>query len=124
MYPVLISSLGVVVGFVTLNLRCVIYHVHDELSRWRAVISTVLTSPVDVVLSRMILTDKSNLCGTITGVGWCCCVLAIVFCLWSGQFLLRRPCQGGCLGYPSIIVPILSLSITLLVACSALHSVP
>ena len=78
-------------GVRTLNLRCVIYHVHDELSAVeKAVISTVLTSPVDVVLSRMILPDKSNLSGTITGVRWWYCVLAIVFCLWSGQFLLRE----------------------------------
>ena len=80
MYPVLISSLGVVVEFVTLNLRCVIYRVHDEFCA------------VDVVLSWMILPDKSNLCGKITVVRCWYCVLAIVLGLWSGQFLLLRPC--------------------------------
>ena len=47
-------------GCVTLNLCCVTYSVHDEFSALeKPVISTVHTSPVDVVLSWMVLPDES-----------------------------------------------------------------
>ena len=41
-YPVLISSLGIVVGIVMLTLRNVIYQVHDEFG---AVVATIKTKP-------------------------------------------------------------------------------
>eukprot|EP00450_Noctiluca_scintillans_P039529 CAMPEP_0194476724 /NCGR_PEP_ID=MMETSP0253-20130528/589_1 /TAXON_ID=2966 /ORGANISM="Noctiluca scintillans" /LENGTH=103 /DNA_ID=CAMNT_0039315621 /DNA_START=1 /DNA_END=308 /DNA_ORIENTATION=- len=70
MYPVLISSLGIAVGILTLVLRTVIYKVHDEYGavekalKGILTISTVLMSPVVVVLSWMCLPDHFDMSAT------------------------------------------------------------
>ena len=77
MCPVLISSLGIVVGIVMLTLRNVIYRVHGEFGAVEKAlkgiftISTVLMSPVAVVLSWAGLPDEFNISEMITGVLIC-----------------------------------------------------
>ena len=93
MYPVLISSLEIVVGIVTLTLRNVIYRVHDEFGavekalKGILTISTVLMSPVAVALSWAALPDEFNMSETIIGVRWWYCALAILLrsCVTPGS---------------------------------------
>jgi inorganic pyrophosphatase len=150
MYPVLISSLGIVVGIVTLILRNVIYRVHDEFGavekalKGILTISTVLMSPVVVVLSWTCLPDEFDMSETVTGVRWWYCALAILLGLWSGLLIgfvteyytsssyipVREIAEtqkqsaatgiiyGLALGYLSTIIPVVSLGITILVAHS------
>merc|ERR1719450_1199313 len=150
MYPVLISSLGIAVGVLTLVLRTVIYRVHDEYGavekalKGILTISTVLMSPVVVVLSWMCLPDQFDMSETVTGVRWWYCALAILLGLWSGLLIgfvtkyytsssytpVREIAEtqkqsaatgiiyGLALGYLSTIIPVVSLGITILVAHS------
>merc|ERR1712012_956952 len=150
MYPVLISSLGIAVGVLTLVLRTVIYKVHDEYGaveealKGILTISTVLMSPVVVVLSWTCLPDEFDMSETVTGVRWWYCALAILLGLWSGLLIgfvteyytsssytpVREIAEtqkqsaatgiiyGLALGYLSTIIPVVSLGITILVAHS------
>ena len=86
MYPVLISSLGIVVGVVTPILRKFIYPLHEDFGAV-GTISIVLMSPVVVVLSWMALPDEFTMSATITEVRWWCCALAILLGLWSGLLI-------------------------------------
>merc|ERR1712107_825380 len=150
MYPVLISSLGIAVGVLSLILRTVIYRVHDEYGavekalKGILTISTVLMSPVVVVLSWMCLPDQFDMSEKVTGVRWWYCALAILLGLWSGLLIgfvteyytsssyipVREIAEtekqsaatgiiyGLALGYLSTIIPVVSLGITILVAHS------
>ena len=86
MYPVLISSLGIVVGIVTPILRNLIYPLHKDFGTVGTV-SVGLMSPVVVVLSWMALPDEFTMSATITEVRWWCCALAILLGLWSGLLI-------------------------------------
>ena len=86
MYPVLISSLGIVVCVVTPILRKFIYPLHDDFGAV-GTISVVLMSPMVVVLSWMALPDEFTMTATITKVRWWCCALAILLGLWSGLLI-------------------------------------
>ena len=107
-------------------------------------ISIVLMSPVLVVLSLMCLPDQFDMSARITGVRWWYCALAISLGLWSGLLIgfvteyytssshvpVREIAEsqkqssatgvihGLAVGYVSIIIPVVSLGITILVAHS------
>ena len=81
MYPVLISSRGIVVGIVTPILRNFICPLHEDLGAV-GFISVVLMSPVVVILSWMAQPDEFTMSATITEVRWWCCALAIFLGLW------------------------------------------
>ena len=76
-YPVLISSLGIVVEIVMLTLRNVIYRVNGEFGAVEKAlkgiftINTVLMSPVAVALSWAALPDEFNMSEMITGAYAC-----------------------------------------------------
>ena len=86
MYPVLISSLGIVVCVLTPILRKFIYPLHEDFGAV-GTISVVFMSPVVVVLSWMSLPDEFTMSTTITEVRWWCCALAILLGLWSGLLI-------------------------------------
>ena len=85
-HPVLISSLGIVVGVVTPILRKFIYPLREDFGAV-GTISVVLMSPMVVVLSWMALPDEFTMSATITEVRWWCCALAILLGLWSGVLI-------------------------------------
>jgi len=127
-----------------------IYRVHDEYGavekalKGILTISTVLMSPVVVVLSWMCLPDQFDMSEKVTGVRWWYCALAILLGLWSGLLIgfvteyytsssyipVREIAEtqkqsaatgiiyGLALGYLSTIIPVVSLGITILVAHS------
>ena len=89
MYPVLIPSLGTAVGVVTVVLRTVIHHVRDEFGALEKAlkgiltISTVLMSPLVVVLPWTCSPDRFNMSETIARVRGC-------------GILPRRSCSYSC----------------------------
>ena len=146
MYPVLISSLGIVVCVLTPILRNFIYPLHKDFGRV-GTMSVVLMSPAVVVLSWMALPDEFTMSATITKVRWWCCALAILLGLWSGlligfvteyytsnsyvlvmeiaetqkQLAVTGIISGLGLGYLSTTIPVVSLGINILVthSCAA-----
>ena len=91
MYQVLISSAGIVVGLVTLLVQSAFYKVKDMPDVEQAlkvilVISTVLMTPVVLVLSKLCLPEVSM------GVGfehlkWWYCAVSTMLGLWSGLII-------------------------------------
>jgi len=147
MYPVMISSLGIVAGILTLAIQRVFYPVGNLPSVEKAlkgilVISTVLMSPVVVGLSYMCLPENFELKGL--DVKWWYCAVSVLLGLWSGLIIgyvtefytshSYRPVReisetqkqsaatgiiyGLALGYLSCIVPVICLGVTILVAHS------
>merc|ERR1719329_56713 len=93
MYPVLISSCGIVVGILTLIVCGCFYPVKELPDVEKAlkgvlVISTVLMTPVAIGLSYTCLPDEFSL-GTESAkhVKWWYCALSICLGLWSGLFI-------------------------------------
>merc|ERR1719343_1079460 len=92
MYPVLISSTGILVGLVTLMLRSLVYPVKDMPDVEKAlkgilVISTVLMTPVVAYLSYVCLPTEFMMEGIDTPVKWWYCCVAIMLGLWSGLII-------------------------------------
>lgn len=92
MFPILISTAGILVGFITLIVRSGLYPVKEEPSVEKAlkgvlVISTILMTPTVLVLSKFCLPDSFNLDAQTTGVHWWYCGLAICLGLWSGLII-------------------------------------
>merc|ERR1712160_228143 len=101
MYPVLISTSGIVVGILTLLLRNVMYKINDESKKLEdagvekalkgvLVISTLLMTPVVVGLSKVCLPEKFTLAvgdGVDREVQWWFCAVSIVLGLWSGLII-------------------------------------
>mmetsp|Transcript_74920 Transcript_74920/g.165752 ORF Transcript_74920/g.165752 Transcript_74920/m.165752 type:complete len:718 (+) Transcript_74920:87-2240(+) len=147
MFPVLISSMGVVVGLATLLLRSIFYKVKDMPDVEKAlkgvlVISTVLMTPVVIALSKYCLPDEFIMDGV--KVHWSYCAISIMLGLWSGLIIgyvteyytshsytpVREIAEtqkqsaatgiiyGLALGYLSCIVPVVCLGITILIAHS------
>lgn len=147
MYPLLISSVGIVVGLLTLFLQKVIYGVKKNEDVEKAlkgilVISTVLMTPVVVLLSQYCLPETFNLGPGSEHVKWWYCAVAVMLGLWSGLIIgyvteyytsgSYTPVQeiaetqkqsaatgiiyGLALGYLSCIVPVICLGVTILVA--------
>jgi inorganic pyrophosphatase len=90
MYPVMISSLGVVVGWLTLLLAKVFFPVKEPHQVEKAlkgvlIISTVLMSPVVVGLSYWCLPAEAFAVEeTKQNVQWWYCAVSILLGLWSG----------------------------------------
>merc|ERR1712060_400794 len=92
MYPVLISSAGIVVGLVTLMVQGVFYKVKDMPDVEKAlkgilVISTVLMTPVVTVLSQWCLPEVFSMGAGFEHVKWWYCAVSIMLGLWSGLII-------------------------------------
>jgi len=92
MYPVLISSTGVVVGVLTLKLQAAIYPVKNQEDVEKAlkgilVISTLLMTPVIIALSFFCLPAEFSLNKEFTTVKWHYCALSVLLGLWSGLII-------------------------------------
>lgn len=90
MYPVLITSLGIVVGIVTLMI-CACYKVQAEASVEKAlklilIVSTVLMTPTAILLSYFCLPNEPFSMGASHSgkVTWWYCACSICLGLWSG----------------------------------------
>merc|ERR1740123_2962118 len=147
MYPVLISSVGIVVGLLTLILQKVFYKVREQQDVEKAlkgilVISTVLMSPVVVLLSKLCLPAVFSMGPGFEEVTQEYCAVSIMLGLWSGLIIgyvtefytshsytpVREIAEtqkqsaatgiiyGLALGYLSCIVPVICLGITILIA--------
>jgi len=149
MYPVLISSCGIVVGLLTLMVRSLLYPVKELPSVEKAlkgilVISTVLMTPVVVMLSKYCLPEQFSMGEGYPEVKWWFCAASIMLGLWSGLIIgyvteyytshsyppVREISEtqkqsaatgiiyGLALGYLSCIVPVICLGVTILIAHS------
>merc|ERR1712056_104203 len=147
MYPVLISSAGIVVGILTLLLQGVVYKVKDMPDVEKAlkgilVISTVLMTPVVILLSKWCLPEVFSMGAGYEQVKWWYCAVSIMLGLWSGLIIgyvteyytshsytpVREIAEtqkqsaatgiiyGLALGYLSCIIPVICLGVTILVA--------
>lgn len=95
MFPVLVSSVGVIVGLLTLLVRLVCYKVTDDITdgsvekalKGVLIISTILMSPVAVGLSYVCLPAKFNLDDSHPNVEWWHCAVPILSGLWSGLII-------------------------------------
>jgi len=147
MYPILISSTGIVVGLLTLFLMKCIYPVKNMPDVEKAlkgvlVISTILMTPVVIMLSKFCLPETFSMGEGYEEVKWWYCGLSIMLGLWSGLVIgyvteyytshsyspVREIAEtqkqsaatgiiyGLALGYLSCIVPVLCLGLTILVA--------
>merc|ERR1740121_252928 len=141
MYPMLISSVGIVVGIVTLILVKYIYPVKELPDVEKAlkgvlVISTVLMSPVAVLLSFLFLPGTFKMADG-KEVAWYSCAISGLAGLWSGLIIgfvteyytshSYKPVReiaktqkqaaatgiiyGLALGYLSCIVPVICLAL-------------
>merc|ERR1712048_314480 len=146
MYPVLISSLGVVAGILTLAVVEKVYPVEEMESVEKAlkgvlVISTVLMTPIATWLSYTCLPAEFEMAG-YPHVQWWYCAVSIMLGLWSGLIIgfitedytshsyqpVREIAEtqkqsaatgiiyGLALGYLSCIVPVICLGVTILVS--------
>merc|ERR1712151_560284 len=92
MYPVLVSSVGIVVGVLTLLLQGTLYKVKDMPDVEKAlkgilVISTVLMTPVVVFLSKWCLPEVFSMGAGYEEVKWWYCAVSIMLGLWSGLII-------------------------------------
>merc|ERR1712151_157611 len=92
MYPLLISSTGVIIGLVTLLLRIPVYPVKDMPDVEKAlkgilVISTALMTPVVVFLSKWCLPEVFSMGAGYEEVKWWYCAVSIMLGLWSGLII-------------------------------------
>lgn len=148
MYPVMISSFGVVAGFLTLMVVGLVYPVKEPQHVEKAlkgilVISTVIMTPVVALLSWWALPEEDFQVGVLQ-VKWWYCALSVALGLWSGLVIgfvteyytssTYKPVReiaetqkqsaatgiiyGLALGYLSCIVPVLCLGVTILIAHS------
>merc|ERR1712176_1679158 len=149
MYPVLISSVGIVVGILTLMVCGIFFPVKEMPDVEKAlkgilVISTVLMTPVVIVLSKWCLPETFSMGSGYEEVKWWYCAISIMFGLWSGLIIgyvteyytshsytpVREIAEtqkqsaatgiiyGLALGYLSCIIPVICLGVTILVAHS------
>jgi len=89
MYPLLISSVGIVVGLITLLLQKILYPVKEEKDVEKAlkgilVISTVLMTPVVIYLSKVCLPETFSMGVGHESVSQWDCSVSIMLGLWSG----------------------------------------
>merc|ERR1712048_917238 len=92
MYPVMISSTGIVVGIMTLVLQKMMRPVKSMLDVEPAlkailVISTVLMTPVVIALSKYCLPDEFKMEGRDGPVLWWYCASSVMLGLWSGLII-------------------------------------
>jgi len=146
MYPLLLSSTGILVGIVTLCVVNMFYTVKELPDIEKAlkgvlVISTVLETPVVILCSLYFLPESFNIPG-YENVYWWQCAVSVLMGVWSGLFIgyiteyytshSYRPVReisesqkvsaatgiiyGLALGYLSCVIPIFCLGVTILVA--------
>jgi len=149
LFPLLISSTGILVGIITLLIVNVFYTVKELPDIEKAlkgvlVISTILESPVVVLLAFYFLPDTFALDSIYTSVSWIQAAISVLMGVWSGLIIgyiteyytshsytpVREISEtqkvsaatgiiyGLALGYLSCVVPIFCLGITVLVAHS------
>lgn len=92
MYPLLISSSGIVVGLITLIVRNVCYKVRsmpdvEKALKGVLVISTALMTPVVICLSKWCLPEKFSMGEGYEEVTWWYCAVSIMLGLWSGLII-------------------------------------
>eukprot|EP00933_Yihiella_yeosuensis_P066428 TRINITY_DN706_c0_g2_i2.p1 TRINITY_DN706_c0_g2~~TRINITY_DN706_c0_g2_i2.p1 ORF type:complete len:717 (+),score=179.03 TRINITY_DN706_c0_g2_i2:66-2216(+) len=92
MYPVLISSFGIVAGIITLLLQGSMYPVKEMPDVEKAlkgvlVISTVIMTPVAIALSFYCLPETFKMDDHYTEVKWWYCAVSICLGLWSGLII-------------------------------------
>merc|ERR1719476_1025382 len=92
MYPVLISSAGIVVGLLTLMVQGLFYPVKDMPDVEKAlkgilVISTVLMTPAVLLLSYFCLPSVFSMGEGYEHVLWWYCAVSIMLGLWSGLII-------------------------------------
>jgi len=92
MYPVLISSTGILVGVLTLVLQTVLYPVREPSDVEKAlkgilVISTALMTPVVIGLSKYCLPDTFAMSKEYQHVQWSYCAISVLLGLWSGLII-------------------------------------
>merc|ERR1719221_1668165 len=89
MYPVLISSTGIIVGILTLIVCGLFYPVREMPDVEKAlkgvlIISTVLMTPVAIALSYYCLPGTFQMNDVSEPVEWSHCALSVLLGLWSG----------------------------------------
>ncbi|CAE8623230.1 unnamed protein product [Polarella glacialis] len=92
MYPVMISSSGILVGLVTLLILGFFYTVKEmpdveKSLKGMLVISTVLMTPVVTLLSKYCLPAKFDMNEQYSDVKWWYCALSVLLGLWSGLLI-------------------------------------
>merc|ERR1719272_1196450 len=92
MYPLLISSVGIFIGILTLIVAGIFYPVKtlpdvEKALKGVLVISTVLMTPVSIFLSYACLPDQFVLGEGFGEVKWWYCALSICLGLWSGLII-------------------------------------
>lgn len=92
MYPILVSTSGIVVGMLTLLVRGFCCKVETDADVEKAlkgvlIISTVLMTPVVITLSYVCLPSEFTLNAETDNVQWWYCALSIVLGLWSGLII-------------------------------------
>jgi len=149
MYALLISSTGIVVGLLTLFVQGSLYKVKEMADVEKAlkgilVISTILMTPVVILLSYYCLPAVFSMGPGFEAVEWWHCALSVLLGLWSGLIIgfvteyytssSYRPVReiaetqkqsaatgiiyGLALGYLSCVVPVICLGVTILIAHS------
>lgn len=147
LYAVLISSLGIFIGILTLLLQGILYKVREMADVEKAlkgvlVISTVLMTPVVILLSYYCLPAEFSMGPGFEKVQWWYCAVSVLLGLWSGLIIgymteyytshsytpVREIAEtqkqsaatgiiyGLALGYLSCIIPVICLGITILIA--------
>jgi len=92
MYPLLISSVGIVVGILTLLLQKCMYKVKampdvEKALKGILVISTVLMTPVVIGLSHVCLPRNFSMGEGYENVHWTYCAVSVMLGLWSGLII-------------------------------------
>jgi inorganic pyrophosphatase len=146
MFPLLLSSSGVVVGLITMLVLKFIYSVNniediEKALKGILVISTVIQTPVSIGLAYWCLPASFMIDQTLS-TGWVSCSICILLGLWSGLIIgftteyytshSYRPVReiaetqkvsaatgiiyGLALGYLSCVIPVVCIGITVCVA--------
>jgi inorganic pyrophosphatase len=89
MFPLLISSTGIVVGVITMLVVKVFYQVKElqdieKCLKGVLIISTLLQTPVCAALAYYCLPTLFDLDATLVGVSWWGCLVCVMLGLWSG----------------------------------------
>jgi len=147
MYPMLISAVGIIAGVLTLIVVPKVYPVRqmedvEKALKGVLVISTVIMTPIAIVLSAVCLPAQFELNSEFKQVQWWYCAVSICLGLWSGLVIgfvteyytshsytpVREIAEtqkqsaatgiiyGLALGYLSCIVPVCCLALTILIS--------
>jgi inorganic pyrophosphatase len=147
MYPMLISAVGIIAGVITLIVVPKVYPVKqmedvEKALKGVLVISTVIMTPIAIVLSAVCLPAQFELNSEFKQVQWWYCAVSICLGLWSGLVIgfvteyytshsytpVREIAEtqkqsaatgiiyGLALGYLSCIVPVCCLALTILIS--------